>query len=277
MFHMSCLSQEKIMSFQKHILDYYAIHGRMFVWRQTYNPYHILVSEIMLQQTQTDRVIKKYEAFIAAFPTLHELAAASLHSVLILWQGLGYNRRCLALHKAAQILVEKYGGSIPSCPEKLQELPGIGAYTAGAICAFAYNKPVVFIETNIRTVFIHYFFVNRENVKDAEIMPFIEKTLYTHDPRLWYYALMDYGAMLKKQIKNPNTRSAHYVVQSKFEGSDRQVRGAMLRLLLHGVALPSETIMLQLGVAHDRGHKILLQLCAEGFIKQQADFFSIVP
>jgi A/G-specific adenine glycosylase len=269
------VSPDKIASFQKYILDYYHEHRRTFAWRQTHNPYHILVSEIMLQQTQTDRVIKKYEAFLLAFPTVEDLARASLRDVLALWQGLGYNRRGMALHKAAQIIVEQHGGCVPSSLDELQALPGIGAYTAGAVCAFAFDKPVAMIETNIRAVFIHFFFVNCESVKDKEIMPVIQQAVYAQDPRMWYYALMDYGVMLKKKVKNPNQRSAHYAVQSKFAGSDRQVRGAIIRLLVGGAVLQQEAICAEIGVEMQRGQKILAQLCAEGFVQEKNGMFRV--
>lgn len=269
------LTKQEIAEFQAHILEYYQQQGRTFAWRTTNNPYHILVSEIMLQQTQTHRVINKYEAFLQTFSTIQMLAEAPLRSVLSLWQGLGYNRRGMALHKAAQIIAQEYKGQIPNCPEKLQKLPGIGPYTAGAICAFAYNIPTIFIETNIRAVFIQFFFNGLSKIKDKDIQKLVEQTVHKNDPRSWYYALMDYGVKLKKSTKNPNKKSAHYIIQSKFEGSDRQIRGAIIRLLTENLALSYETIILQLGAEPKRVKKIIFSLYREGFIKHDKGTYFI--
>jgi A/G-specific adenine glycosylase len=200
-------------------------------WRQTTNPYKILVSEVMLQQTQVERVIGKYQAFIATFPSVKRLAAASLGDVLKLWQGLGYNRRAKFLHAAAVAVVSEYGGMFPKDVQGLQRLPGVGPYTAGAVAAFAYNEPVVMIETNIRQVYLHHFFSKRNEVHDADILQLVERTVSLDTPREWYWALMDYGSYLKRQHGNINQKSKHYTKQSKFAGSDRQIRGAIVKLL----------------------------------------------
>ncbi len=232
-----------IKEFRRIIYDNYQSAGRPFPWRETEDPYAILVSEIMLQQTQTDRVVPKYLAFLEMFPDFPALANAPLNDVLMMWQGLGYNRRGKALRDIAQMVVERFGGVLPDKYDDLLGLPGIGPYTAGAVCAFAFNQPVVFMDTNIRRVFIHFFFPDQEKVKDKEIELIVEQTLDRKQPREWYSALMDYGALFKKKGSrqkrgggegevNPNRRSAHYTRQSKFEGSDRQIRGAILRELL---------------------------------------------
>ena len=143
--------------FRKMVLTYYADHGRDLAWRTTTDPYRILVSEIMLQQTQVERVTVKYPAFIAAFPDFPSLAGAPLSDVLAVWQGMGYNRRAISLQKCARRVVEEYDTSLPQDPEVLETFPGIGRATAASICAFAFNMPVIFIETNIRRVFIHFF------------------------------------------------------------------------------------------------------------------------
>ena len=186
----------------------------------------------MLQQTQVSRVLKKYPAFIQQFPLATDLAQASTRSVLLAWQGLGYNKRALALHKTAQEIISRHNGVVPRSVEQLRALPGIGQSTAGAICAFGFNKPVVFIETNIRRVYIHFFFLEQDRVKDSDITRIIEKTLDRKNPREWYYALMDYGAMLASTVKNPNLKSASYHKQSQFEGSDRQIRSRIVKMLL---------------------------------------------
>jgi A/G-specific adenine glycosylase len=190
-----------------------------------------MVSEIMLQQTQTDRVAKKYDEWLAHFPTTAALASAPLQKVLTHWQGLGYNRRALALKRAAEKIEAEYKGKFPKTYEEILELPGIGPYTAGAIMAFAYNKPVPIIETNIRTVYIHFFFKDHGGIHDKELLPLIEKTLDRENPRDWYYALMDYGVFLKKTIGNLGRKSLHYTRQSPFKGSNREIRSTILKII----------------------------------------------
>lgn len=226
------ISRSEVSSFRKEVREYYRTYGRDLPWRKTLDPYHILVSELMLQQTQVDRVIGKYEEFIKAFPDYSTLSRASLAQVLTVWRGLGYNRRALALKNIAQTVIEKHAGQLPDTVEHLMMLPGIGQATASSICVFAFNRPMVFIETNIRTVFIHTFFKGRKSVDDSEIAPLVEWTLDRTSPRIWYSALMDYGTMLKKKFPNPSRKSAGYSKQSPFQGSRRQLRGMVLRILL---------------------------------------------
>jgi A/G-specific adenine glycosylase len=159
------------------------------------------------------------------------LAKAPMEEVLRHWSGLGYNRRCYYLKNSAALITSEYNGKVPQTPGVLRLLPGIGPYIAGAVACFAYNYPSVFIETNIRSTVIHFFFSGRDDVRDAEIFPILEEALYKKDPRIWYYALMDYGASLKKLTKNPNRRSAHYTKQSPFIGSFRQARGKVIKTL----------------------------------------------
>ena len=226
-------SSRKLAAFRKTILGYYRKHGRDLQWRHTITPYRVVVSEIMLQQTQVERVALKYPVFIKTFPSFAALAKASVAEVLRAWQGLGYNRRALALKKIAELVVRDYKGKLPSNPHELEKMPGIGRATAGSIAAFGFNKPVVFIETNIRRVFIHFFFAKtKKKVHDDDIMPLAKAALHRKNPRAWYSALMDYGTMLAKKVENPNRRSVHHVKQSKFDGSDRQVRGKILKLLI---------------------------------------------
>src|SRR3989338_3885267 len=168
--------------FKQKIYTYYQEHGRSFPWRNTHDAYSILVSEIMLQQTQTDRVLPKYNSFIKLFPDFKVLAKASLGSVLTEWTGLGYNRRAIHLKNTAEIIAGHYRGILPDEEDELIRLPGIGPYTARALQAFVFNKPTVFIETNIRTVFIYSFFKNKEDIRDKDIFPLIEKTLDKDDP-----------------------------------------------------------------------------------------------
>lgn len=222
-----------IQAFQKIVWEHYRKYGRHTLpWRKTTDPYRILVSEVMLQQTQVDRVIPKYKAFIKKFPTVKKLAAAKPHDVLALWSGLGYNRRALYLHRGAQAIVLQYKHKFPTDIETLEQLPGIGPYTARAVAAFAYNQPSTFIETNIRSVYIHHFFPKQKKVNDKLLMPLIEKSLPADRAREWYAALMDYGASIKRTVGNTSKQSAHYTKQSKFKGSIREVRGHILRELI---------------------------------------------
>lgn len=263
----AALSLEQSNAFQKTIWDYYAQHSRYFTWRHTDNPYHIIVSEIMLQQTQTDRVTQKYEQFLHAFPTLKSLASATLKEVLIQWQGLGYNRRGMYLHQAAQHIMKTYDGVVPQDPQLLEQLPGIGYATARSICAFAFNIPTVFIETNIRAVYLHTFFYQQENILDKQLLPLISQTVDSTNPREWYYALMDYGVMLKKQYKNPSRKSKHHTVQSTFKGSDRQIRGEIIRHLIKQPYTQEELLTLYAQEGAERMHAILAKMMREKIIK----------
>ena len=259
---------EKVNIFQKTIWTYYKKHRRRFPWRNTNNPYHILISEFMLQQTQVERVASKYEEFVSVFPDIYCLSQSSLRKVLSVWKGLGYNRRALNLRLCAQKIVNDYSGDIPQSIDHLTQLPGIGKATASAIVAFAFNEPSVFIETNIRRVYIHFFFHDEEDIHDREILPIIEKTLKRRNPREWYYALMDYGSMLKKEFKNPNRKSLHYQKQSSFEGSRRQIRGVILKELLKEEQLSCSSLIKRLGKEPGKVKEILIQMQKEGIIQR---------
>ena len=201
-------------------------------WRDDTRPYYVLVSELMLQQTQVSRVAPKFNEFIKRFPDEKTLAQASLSEVLKAWQGLGYNRRAKYLHEAAKKIVEL--GSFPKTESELMTLPGVGKNTAGAILAYSFNQPSIFIETNIRTVYIHHFFNDHFDVDDKFIREKLEETLDHERPREFYWALMDYGSQLKASgIKNIS-QSKHYKKQSALKGSLREVRGMILRELSDG-------------------------------------------
>ena len=217
--------------FAETVWAHYREHERNLPWRKTRQPYRIFISEIMLQQTQVDRVLPKYREFLKIFPDFKTLASASLQDVLRTWQGLGYNRRAQMLYTCAKEVVTHHNGRLPQTHTELQALPGIGPYTAGAVMVFAFSKPVSMIETNIRTVYLHHFFKTKERVSDQEILRVVDRTLDRERPRDWYYALMDYGSHIKRTIGNQNIRSRHYTKQSKFEGSNRQVRGQIVRAL----------------------------------------------
>ena len=256
--------------FVKTVLGYYQSKGRHDLpWRKTHNPYEILVSEMMLQQTQVDRVIPKYEAFLKKYPTEQRLSKASLADVLKLWQGLGYNRRAKMLLVCAQMVVVDFKGAFPTSEQELLKLPGVGPYTAKAILAFAYNKPSVLIETNVRSVYLHHFFKDVSDVSDIDLLPYISRTCDTKNPREWYYALMDYGSYLKKEFGNPNSKSKHYAKQSTFKNSDRQIRGAIIRVLTEHTVSRAQLLTLLSAFEDIRVDAQIEKLKSEGMVVYQ--------
>ncbi len=221
-------------AFRAHIRALAAPHWRELPWRATRDPYRIWLSEVMLQQTQVARVQARWDDWLARFPTVGALAAADDADVLAAWQGMGYNRRALALHRAAVEVCAAYGGEFPRDRGALIGLPGIGPSTAAGIRAFAFDEADVYLETNVRTVFIHELFPGADKVADKELAPLVRAACPPdgEDVRGWYYALLDYGAHLKKTVPNPSRRSASYTRQSRFEGSFRQKRAEVVRILL---------------------------------------------
>lgn len=258
----------KINVLLKELKAYYTKHGRGYLpWRKTKDPYKILVSELMLQQTQVERVIPKYTAFIQTFPTAKKLAGAKLSEVLKLWQGLGYNRRAKFLHEASKIIVTQ---GFPKTVAEMEKLPGVGPYTARAIFAFAHNSSEVFVETNIRTVFFHHLAsrtVLDGSISDKELLPIVREALERSNmtPRDFYAALMDYGSFLKRSGVKLNSKSKHYAKQSKFEGSTRQLRGAIVRALL---IKPQTLLQITKNLSRNRGEveRVLAHLERERII-----------
>ena len=254
-------------------------------WRGLDDPYAVLVSEIMLQQTQVARVGRFWERFMALFPTIDALASADTADVLAQWQGLGYNRRALALKKTADVCAAERGGMLPHTAEELQKLPGIGPATAAGVVAFAFNRPSTYLETNVRTVFLHELFPNRDGVSDKELVPLVADTCPAEGARAWYYALLDYGAHLKTLVANPSRRSAHYTRQSTFEGSRRQKRAELVRIVLaagaEGIGLAELAARLdafeeaggRTGVETAVFESIVADLTAEGFFRREGDVF----
>lgn len=269
------LSDRSAAVFKQAVRSYYRQHGRELPWRDTDDPYCILVSEIMLQQTQVDRVLAKYTGFIKKFPDFTALERASLHSVLSVWQGLGYNRRARLLKMIARQVLLEWKGTLPCDQEQLSTLPGVGKATAGALIAFAFNRPVTFIETNIRTVFLHFFFRDRSHVRDTEVLPYIDATLDRRHPRTWYYGLMDLGVLLKRLYRNPARKSAHYTRQSRFQGSDRYLRGQIIRVLTRRPHLSSAELAKTTGTGRRRLQRILEQLVKERLLEKQGILYTI--
>src|SRR3989344_5939215 len=269
---MSSTNSKDLHAFRSAVWKYYKEHARHDLpWRLTVDPYKILVSEVMLQQTQVLRVIEKYKAFLIRFPNVRRLAEAPLFDVLRVWSGLGYNRRAKFLSAAARVIVRGYSGRVPKAAIVLCKLPGVGPYTASAVRVFAFNEPGTLIETNIRAAFIHYFFQTYRGpssvkVDDLEIIPIAQKAAEGQDPRTWHWALMDYGAHIKKLHGNPARRSAHYTRQSKFEGSPRQVRGRVIRVLAHEQLTERQ---LMKGLKGKEWEKALAGLEKDGLIKNE--------
>jgi A/G-specific adenine glycosylase len=259
----TAIKASEIHSFCRTVYSYFTRHKRRLPWRTDYDPYSIFISEIMLQQTQVDRVALKFGPFIAAFPDFQSLAKAPLSRIYLHWQGLGYNRRALHCRQAAAIVMRDYGGTLPDSPETLVLLPGIGKATAASICAFAFNKPVLFLETNIRTALIHHFFPGRDSVSDEELLPIAQTVLDRKNPRRWYSALMDYGSVLKKEYGNASRRSSQYAKQPRFQGSRRQVRGAILKALLARPGLTAVQISESIGVPPETVRSVVALLVSE--------------
>ncbi|MFX0104658.1 MAG: A/G-specific adenine glycosylase [Candidatus Hodarchaeota archaeon] len=271
------LTSDIIKLFQKIIYEYYKNHKRKFPFRENFTPYRVLISEIMLQQTQAARVSGKFVKFITKFPDFLSLSKASLEQILKEWKGLGYNRRAIALKKIAEIIINKFNGKLPKSVEELKVFPQIGHNTASSIITFAFNKPTVFIETNIRRVFIYFFFPNKKNVKDKEILPIIKKTVDKTSSRDWYYALMDYGVMLKKTHPELSNKSAHYRKQAPFRGSTRQIRGLLLEMLINDSIIKIAEIQKKLKINDSiKIMKILNQLQKEGFIEIREDTIKFI-
>lgn len=250
--------------FQGMVWEYYQTQGRDLPWRQPpFNAYRVLVSEMMLQQTQVVRVIPKYHEFLKRFPDMKSLASASLAGVIEAWSGLGYNRRAKYIHEAAKVLTLQ---SEPFTLKSLTACKGIGFNTAAAVVTYAYNEPIAFIETNIRTVFIYHFFATTTDIHDKDILELVNRCLTgrgKEHPREWYWALMDYGSYLKKTTENPARQSTQYVKQSRFEGSNRQIRGQILKLLTTG---PQSKLLLQTTIRDDRLDAVLTKLQSEHMI-----------
>lgn len=256
-------STEPLVEFEQAVQPYFGQKHRKFPWRETSDPYHILVSEMMLQQTQAARVVPYFENFLTAYPTIASLALAKIPELLQLWQGLGYNRRALYLQKTAQQIVTKNNGQVPNSLDELTALPGIGHNSAGAILAYAFNKRVIFIETNIRKAIIHHFFKQQVSVSDQEIGAILEKIVPADQPRQWYWAVVDYGNFLGLTKTVTNDRSKHNVKQSKFVGSKRFTRSQLLQALLRQPQSRSELLLQFESLPFTS--EALTELLAEGF------------
>jgi A/G-specific adenine glycosylase len=279
------LPGESLQSFRTLVLSEGARLYRCLPWRNTQDAWLILLSEVMLQQTQVTRVLEYWPCWAERFPTATALAAAAVADVLAFWQGLGYNRRALALKRAAEQIERDHAGRPPRSYEALLALPGVGPVTAAGVRIFAYGQPQLYLETNVRAVFLHHFFAGRAQVADKELIPLIEASCDRADPRTWYYALLDYGSHLKKTVPNPSRASRHHTLQSRFEGSLRQKRAHVLRELLALQQATTEELLASLDVSEQAAGRVCLTtekldtilqtLAAEGFIVLTNDVWMI--
>lgn len=254
-------------------------------WRNIDDAYGVLVSEVMLQQTQVARVLRYWDRWMGLFPTVDALAAADTAAVLEAWQGLGYNRRALALKRACEECSATRQGELPGAADELAKLPGIGPATAAGVVAFAHDRHAVYLETNVRSVFLHELFPEREAVPDKELLPYVAETCPAEGARSWYYALLDYGAHLKVQVVNPSRRSAHHARQGKFEGSRREKRSFILKQVLAAEGgLPLEELHARFsafeadaGRPFDRAllESLVEEMAREGFFRQEGEM--LVP
>ena len=259
-------SEAMVRKFRRTVRERYRSNGRDLPWRRTKSPYAVLVSEVMLQQTQVERVLPRYTAFLRAFPSFSALSRASLHDVLTMWNGLGYNRRASSLRAIAQEVMQVWKGRLPDDPELLRTLPAIGPCTAAAVCVFAFGKRLPFLETNIRTVYLHHFFGPCQKVPDSLVIELVQRTLPRVKIREWYYALMDYGSCLKRGGVRTGERSASYRRQSPFGGSRREIRGAILRMLTRRDTISIRDVVSAFPGRSGQVHEAFAALESEGLI-----------
>ncbi len=274
--HTFSQTPEDLFAFKTLILTFYTEHGRSFTWRETSDPYAILVSEVMLQQTQTGRVVPKYKTFLSRWPSFSSLAEASTEELLSVWKGLGYNRRALNLRRSAR-MTQLWDWTIPNDKALIESLPGVGKATSAAIRSFCFGEKSVYLETNIRRVLLTSFYPDEEEVKDKELELLLhELSLINEDMKIWYYALMDYGVLLKALFPNANKRSAHYTKQKKFENSNRQIRGLLIHLLTDtGSKKLSVIYGLLSNFEEERILNSLEQLEHEGFVQEKEGVYGL--
>lgn len=245
-------SKRRIQDFQTNIFSWWRAHRRNLPWRHTHDPYKILVSEIMLQQTQVRRVIPKYAEFIKAYPTVKHLAGASAAEVLKHWKGMGYNRRALYLKKIR---------TIPKSEKELMKLPGVGRYTARAICVFAYKQDVALVDTNIRQILTHFFFHDVPQ-KEKIIQTLADALVPKGKSWEWHQALMDYGALGLNKVPGVIKK------QSQFKNSNRYFRGKLIDVLREGSV--KEKVLLK-----DFSSAIINSLMKDGLIVRKNGVLSL--
>ena len=232
------LQPDRVRAFRRKVLRFYRRSGRDLPFRHTTDPYRIVVAEVMLQQTQVDRMLFWYEAWLERWPDWHSLARAGRREVLKMWSGLGYNRRALYLLETARRVVNEYQGRLPSDYRALIRLPGIGPYVANAVLVFAFGQRRAAVDTNVRRVLIHELGLPPD-IPAKAVQEIAQAVLPRTDPAEWHHALMDYGALaLPRQAGRPRSREAG----ERYEGSLRQVRGEIIRRLTTAARIRLDTV-----------------------------------
>jgi len=266
---MTKLTDEIIKKFQDKIFEWWEKNKRDLPWRKTTDPYYIMVSEVMLQQTQVSRVKEKYEAFIKKFPTKENLAEAETAEVLKIWSGLGYNKRALWLQQAATQLVE--GEEFPKKPEELEKIKGIGKYTARAILIFAFNHDLPTVDTNIRRILISEGFATEE-ATEKELFKIAAEITPKGRARDWYNALMDYGSM---ELTARKTGIKPKTSQKKFNNSTRYQRGKIVKALIKKGALTKKEISEECEIDQKVLAEILTKLIVEGLVVKKRQYYQL--
>ena len=259
------MNKQDIELFRQKIFEFYRLHGRSFPWRETTDRYAVMISEIMLQQTQAERVVPRFEEWLRHFPDCEHLSSASLREVLSLWSGLGYNSRAVRLHRCANLIMDSFGGIVPSRPEILKTLPGIGEYTSRSIPVFADNLDTAAVDTNIRRIMIHEFGLP-EDIGPAALQQEAEAFVPHGRSREWHNALMDYGSLVltsKKTGIRPLTK------QSKFQGSRRWYRGKLVKELINTGEMFLEEISEKYASCPWDLEEIINDLITEGVVERQ--------
>ncbi|MCX6179116.1 MAG: Fe-S cluster assembly protein HesB [Chlorobiales bacterium] len=259
------LKREDIEQFHKKIFDFYLLNGRVFPWRITTDRYAVMISEVMLQQTQAERVIPKFELWLRHFPDVSDLASAPLREVLSLWSGLGYNSRAVRLHRCAAIIMNSFGGIVPSQPEILKTLPGIGEYTCRSIPVFADNFDTAAVDTNIRRIMIHEFRL-AEDISAVQLQQISESIVPLGRSRDWHNALMDYGALF---LTSKKTGIRSLTKQSRFQGSKRWYRGRLIKELIKTEGMFLEEITEKYASCPWDLDEIISDLISEGLVECQ--------
>ncbi|MFW9908221.1 MAG: Fe-S cluster assembly protein HesB [Candidatus Thorarchaeota archaeon] len=261
------MDHKAIVSFQTKIMDWWSRNARQLPWREDPSPYNVLVSEIMLQQTQVNRVVSKYLEFLQEFPTIEALASADTKHLLSVWSGLGYNRRAVWLREAAQSIIRM--GGFPRTVEQLRKLKGIGPYTSRSILIFAFNEDLATVDTNIRRVFIASGFAD-ESTSDSNLQDIADELLLRGNSRDWHNALMDYGSEV---LTSTVTGIAPTSTQPQFLGSTRQIRGMIIRELTNTESLTLHEMKIKLkdnSIDNEQLREVLNQLIQDGLVKQVA-------
>lgn len=257
------VSSKKIREFQTFLFNWWGDNKRDFPWRETQDPYRVMVAEFMLQQTQAERVVPKYIEFLKAFPSMESLAGARKRDVLKHWLGLGYNRRALWLQEACERILSL--GEFPRSHEELRQFRGIGSYTSRSILIFAFNVDLAAVDTNVRRVLIHEGFVTPD-LGERALLRVAELLVPKGRSRDWHNALMDYGAM---EVTSRTTGIRAKNRQLRFKGSVREVRGRLLRSVVKQGVVEVDHISKEWNVPREVLDKAIRGLLNEGILLEE--------